>query len=252
MTNPGKTSPAFIAVLALAAGLAAAWTTQPFARAAGPDPAKTFSEVLRPYEGIQDYTVRIQAKVRIPDFRIPDFAGTVYFKHPDRFHLETKSFAPLPREAALFDPARFRPEKNRIAWLGSEAVDGVPVDVFRVEPLDEKGKVRSYRVWIGGSPKRILQVESLSVQGGKARARIRYALVRQGRGALWLPQRVDVHLTFPERGVRTPGSPLYSQDSPVSRGMARLESMPAEGSVAITYAGWTWNTGLDDARFRKK
>ncbi len=222
------------------------------AGAAGPDPALTLTEVLRPYEGMRDYSVRIQAKVRIPDFRVPDFSGTVYFKRPDRFHLETKNFAPLPREAALFDPARFRPEKNRITWLGGEAVEGTPADIFRVEPLAEKGKVRSYRVWIGGSPKRILQVESLSVQGGKARARIRYVHVRQSGEGLWLPQRVDVHLTFPERGVRTPDNPLYSQDSPVSRGMARLENMPAEGSVAITYSGWTWNTGLDDALFRKK
>ncbi|PKN34329.1 MAG: hypothetical protein CVU61_09120 [Deltaproteobacteria bacterium HGW-Deltaproteobacteria-19] len=242
-----------LVVIILLAALLGAGTATPLpAGAAGPDPARTFAEVLRPYEGIQDYTVRIQAKVSIPDFRVPDFAGTVYFKQPDRFHLETKSFAPLPRGAALFDPARFRPEKNRIAWLAAEAVDGVPADVFRVEPLEEKGKVRSYRVWVGGNPKRILQVESISVQGGKARARIRYALVRQGSEGLWLPERVDVQLTFPERGVRTPDSPFHSQDSPVSRGMARLENMPAEGSVSITYSGWTWNTGLDDALFKKK
>ncbi|NPU83596.1 MAG: hypothetical protein HPY65_03825 [Syntrophaceae bacterium] len=251
MMNPKRMSPMLLAALVLAAVLGSGWVPTP-AGAAGPDPVRTFTEVVRPYEGIRDYTVRIQAKIRIPDFRVPDFAARVYFKQPDRFHLETKNFAPLPRGAALFDPARFRPEKNRIVWLDAEAADGVPADVFRVEPLEEKGRIRSHRVWVGGSPKRILQVESLSVQGGKALARIRYTLVRQGDESLWLPQRVDVQLTFPERGVRSPENPFYSQDSPVSRGMARLENMPAEGSVAITYAGWTWNTGLDDALFKKK
>ncbi len=224
----------------------------PLAAAAGPDPVKTFSEVLRPYQNIQDYTVRIRAKVRIPEFRIPDFAATVYFKRPDRFHLETKNFAPLPRGAALFDPARFGPERNRITWLSAEKVDGVPAEVFRVEPLEEKGKIRSYRVWVGGSPKRILQVESVSVQGGKARARIHSAPVRQGGEEIWLPERVDVQLTFPERGVRSPDNLLYGSDSPVSRGMARLEDLPAEGTVQITYAGWVWNRGLDDTVFRKR
>jgi hypothetical protein len=213
---------------------------------------KTFSEILRPYQGIRDYTVRIRAKVRIPDFRIPDFAATVYFKRPDRFHLETKNFAPLPRGAALFDPARFGPERNRIIWLSAEKVDGVPAEVFRLEPLEEKGKIRSYRVWVGGSPKRILQVDSVSVQGGKARARIRYAPVRQGGEEIWLPERVDVQLTFPERGVRSPDNLVYGSDSPVSRGMARLEDLPAEGTVQITYDGWVWNRGLDDAVFRKR
>jgi hypothetical protein len=224
----------------------------PQAAPAGPDPVRTFAEVLRPYEGVRDYTVRIQARVRIPDFRVPDFSATVYFKRPDRFHVETKSFAPLPRGGALFDPFRFRPERNRIAWLSSEKAGGVPAEVFRVEPLEEKGQIRSYRVWVGGDPKRILQVESATVQGGKALARIRYAPVRRGGEELLLPERMDVQLTFPERGVRSPDNDLYGSENPVSRGMARLEDLPAGGSVAITYSGWTWNTGLDDALFRKK
>ena len=240
-----------VASIALAAASLAEWVG-PASAAAGPDPVKIFTEVLEPYGAIRDYTVRVEAKVRIPDFRVPDFAATVYFKRPDRFHLETKNFAPLPRGTALFDPFRFRPEKNRLSWLAVEPLEGVPADLFRVEPLDEKGKIRSYQVWIGGNPKRILQVESLSVQGVKARARIRYALVRQGSDGLWLPERVDVKMTFPERGVRPQGNLLYGPDSPVSRGMARLEDFPSEGAVEISYSGWAWNLGLDDSLFGKK
>jgi hypothetical protein len=242
---------AFLASLLLAAVLQEAWIG-PVAAVAGPNPVKTFAEVLDPYGVIQDYTVRIEAKVRIPDFRVPDFTATVYYKRPDRFHLETKNFAPLPRGAALFDPSRFRPEKNRISWLATETLEGVQADLFRVEPLEEKGKIRSYRVWIGGSPKCILQVESLSVQGVKARARIRYALIRQGSEGLWFPERVDVKMTFPERGVRPQDNLLYGSESPVSRGMARLENFPAEGDVEIIYSGWAWNRGLDDSLFGKK
>jgi len=250
MKVPAPAFSLFTAVL-LAAALGTGWLAPPLAVAAGPDPVKIFTEVLRPYEGIRDYTVRVQAEITIPDFRVPDFAATVYFKRPDRFHVETKSFAPLPRGAALFDPARFRPERNRIEWLSTEVVNGVPADVFRVEPREEKGRIRSSRVWVGGNPKRILQVESVSVQGGKALARIRYAPVRQGKEELWLPRRVDVKLTFPERGVRSPDNLIYGSDSPVSRGMARLESLPPEGSVSIGYSGWAWNTGLDDALFAR-
>ncbi len=242
---------ALLTALFLAAALQTA-QSGPAAAAAGPDPLKIFAEVLSPYDVIRDYTVRVEAKVRIPDFRVPDFTATVYFKRPDRFYLETKNFAPIPRGAALFDPFRFRPEKNRLSWLAVESLEGAPADLFRVEPLDEKEKIRSYQVWIGGNPKRILQVESLSVQGVKARARIRYALVRQGNEALWLPERVAVKMTFPERGVRPQENLLYGPDSPVSRGMARLEDLPSEGAVEITYAGWLWNRGLDDSLFRKK
>ena len=53
-------------------------------------------------------------------------------------------------------------------------------DVFRVEPLDAKALVRYYHVWVGGNPRRILQVESLSVKGTKGLVKLTYGTVETG------------------------------------------------------------------------
>ncbi len=103
----------------------------------------------------------------MPTIRIPDFSATLYFKRPDRFHIETKSFAPIPRNSGVFNPMQFDPEKNRITYIKSETLAQTRADLYRVEPLDAKSQVRYYHVWVGGVPGRILQVEYLSFRGTK-------------------------------------------------------------------------------------
>ena len=73
------------------------------AAAAGPDPGKVFAELMRPYRGLNDYTVKIHVKVDIPDIRVRDFSATLYFKKPDKFHVETRRFAPIPRNLGVFN-----------------------------------------------------------------------------------------------------------------------------------------------------
>ena len=58
---------------------------------------------------------KIQGKINMPTIRVPDFAATLYFKKPDRFHIETKRFAPIPRNSGVFNPFQFDPEKNLFA-----------------------------------------------------------------------------------------------------------------------------------------
>src|SRR3989339_370395 len=163
-----------------------------------PDPRHVFTELVKPYRDLNDYTVRIHAKVNMPTIRIPDFSATLYFKKPDLFHIETRSFAPIPRNSGVFNPFQFDPEKNRITYQRAENLDGARAELYRVEPLDAKARIRYYNVWVGGLPRRILQAESLSIQGTKGLVKLFYATVAQGGEKWLLPEKVHIHLTFPE------------------------------------------------------
>ena len=217
--------------------------------AARPDPGKVFTELIRPYRGLNDYTVKIQVKVDMPDIRVRDFGATLYFKKPDKFHVETRRFAPIPRNLGVFNPFQFDPEKNRIEFQRTENLDGAPADLYRLEPRDAKTPIRYYQVWVGGNPKRILQVESVSFQGTRGMVKIAHQLVEQSSGKWLLPAKVNVHLTFPER-VQPPEG-LTTQDNPISGGMRRLEEMSGEGDIDIVYTDWQVNTGLDDSLFKE-
>ena len=215
------------------------------AAAARPDPGQVFADLIRPYRGLNDYTVKIRAKVDMPEIRVPDFSATIYFKKPDKFHVETRRFAPIPRNSGVFNPFQFDPEKNRIEFLRTENVEGAPADLYRVEPLDPKSPIRYYQVWVGGNPKRILQVESLSLRGTRAMVKVTHQLVEQSDGKWLLPAKVQVHLTFPE-GVKAPEG---LRDNPIAGGMRQLDEMSGEGDITIAYTDWRVNTGLDDSLF---
>lgn len=217
-----------------------------------PDPRQVFTELVKPYRNLNDYIVRIQAKADIPTIRIPDFTATLYFKKPDRFHIETKSFAPLPRNSGLFNPFQFDSEKNRITYQRTESLNGVQADLYRAEPLDSKIMVRYFNIWIGGRPMRILQVESLSFRGTKGLVKLSYRNVEQSSGTWLLPEKVHVHLTFPEGAPNLDAWSLTARDNPISGGMRRLDEVSGEGDLDLAYSDWQVNTGLDDRLFEKK
>ncbi len=219
------------------------------AAASRPDPRQVFADLLRPYQGLNDYTVKITAKVDMPTVRVPDFTATLFFKRPDKFHVETRRFAPIPRNSGVFNPFQFDPAKNRLEFLWTQNLAGAPADVYRVAPRDAKSPIRQYHLWVGGTPKRILQVESLSLRGTRATVKIDYRPVEQKDGAWLLPEKVHVHLTFPE-GVQTPEG-LTSPDNPVTGGMRRLDEISGEGDITIVYEGWRVNTGLDNSLFKQ-
>ena len=217
----------------------------------GPDPRQVFAELVKPYRNLNDYTVKIHAKVSLPTIRVPDFTATLYFKKPDRFHIETRSFAPIPRNSGVFNPSQFDPEKNRITYQRTENLDGARTDLYRVEPLDAKSQIRYFNVWVGGIPGRILQMENLSFRGTKALVKLSYGIVTQGDEKWLLPEKVHVHLTFPEGVQNLDASSLIAKDNPVSGGMGRLDEISGEGDIRIAYSDWLVNTGLDDRLFKK-
>ena len=216
-----------------------------------PDPGQVFAELLKPYRNLNDYTVKINATVNLPAIRVPDFAATLYFKKPDRFHIETKSFAPIPRNGGFFNPSQFAPEKNLISYQRTDNLEGIRADLYKVEPLDAKTMVRYYNVWVGGNPRRIIQMENLSFRGIKGLVKLSYATVVQEAEKWLLPEKIHIHLTFPE-GVQSPdASSFTAKDSPISGGRGRLDELSGEGDIHITYSSWKINTGLDNSLFKK-
>ncbi len=82
VTSPGSTARTschekrpydvcLLVVIILLAALLGAGTATPLLPGCRSGSGQDFRRGLRPFEGIQDYTVRIQAKVSIPDFRVP-------------------------------------------------------------------------------------------------------------------------------------------------------------------------------------
>lgn len=217
-----------------------------------PGAPQVFDAIMRPYRNLSDYTVKIQVKVMIPGFRIPDFEAFLYFKKPDKLHIETKSFAPIPRNSGFFDPFQFDPEKNRITFKQTVNLDNVQADLYKVEPGESETRIRYYNVWVGGNPGRILQVENHSFKGTKALVKLTYKNIEQSPENWLMPEKAHIHLTFPEGMQGNDNSSFLIKDNPVSAGRIKPDEMQGEGDIYISYSNWQINTGLDDSLFQIK
>lgn len=213
-------------------------------------PWQVFQAIIRPYQTLSDYTVKIQVKVMIPGLRMPDFEADLYFKKPDKLHIETKSFAPIPRNSGFFDPFQFDPEKNRITFIQTVNLNDMQAELYKVEPGESETRVRFYNVWVGGNPRRILQVENHSFKGTKALVKLTYMNVEQGTEKWLMPEKAHIHLTFPEGMQRQDNSSFLIKDNPVAAGRSKPEEMQGEGDIYISYSDWHINTGLDDSLFQ--
>jgi hypothetical protein len=217
-----------------------------------PGSVQVFEAIIRPYRDMNDYTVKIQVKVMIPGFRIPDFTADLYFKKPDKFHIETKSFAPIPRNSGFFDPLQFDPGKNRITFKQTVNLEGMQANLYRVEPGESETRVRFYNLWIGGNPRRILQVENHSFKGTTALVKLSYINVERSSEIILMPEKAHIHLIFPEGMQSNDNSSFLIKDNPVSAGRLKPDNLQGEGDIYISYSNWQINKGLDDSLFQNK
>jgi len=69
-----------------------------------PTPAELLAGLTRQFNRVQDYTVEVRLSIQLPRFRLPRKQITVYFKQPDRWKVETRGFALVPRTGFIPRP----------------------------------------------------------------------------------------------------------------------------------------------------
>jgi outer membrane lipoprotein-sorting protein len=220
--------PALFAI-ALAALAGAAAAQQPA------DAATVLRNVQREFDRVNDYRADIDAVAQVPNMKVPPMHAVVYFKKPDRVHIESPGFAMLPRDAVTLNPRMLGEELYDAVLQGSEAVDGV--SCLKLKLLAKSDTLRLQRVMLYVDPARwiILRMTTDPAQGSTADARFTYAKVEN---RWWMPTRVQLQMTL-GAGVR-----------PRSMPKEKLKETERSGAtVTLTYTNYRVNKGISDAVF---
>lgn len=199
--------------------------------------------VERTLEGIQDYTVQLQATVDMERLQVPSMSATMYFKAPDKIHFESTSFAMLPREGLALNPADLR-RTFRGEYLGQDTLDGVLREVLRLHPLREDSRRRSMTLWVDPSRWVVTQLRSQPFEGRRLLASFFYVRVKE---EFWLPETLVVSFETltptPETGISLP------EAAPEAR---RQRAPLRQGTITVVYTDYRVNTGLPDDMFEEK
>jgi len=196
------------------------------------------TNVKHRFDQVKDYTATITATVNMERMKIPEMKATVYFKQPDKMHIESKNFSMLPKEGLGMNPADML-AKYDATLLKSEKRNGVLFYELRLVTKAEKGKqVREYFVSVNGDAWVVSHIESFPMPGRKITIDFTHALVAD---QYWLPSTINVNYSSEQ-----------TDEPPADPQPGRQRSIPRKGSASVRYSDYKVNTGLSDDIFEKK
>ena len=197
---------------------------------------KILENVKEQYDRIRDYTVTLDIKPDIERFTTKEMTLTLYYKQPNKVHIESKGFVMIPRQLFESNPAelllKFDP-----TLLETKKEAGRILYILRLlsKPEQNRPAMENY-VTIDGTRWVILEMRAVPAFGRSIDITFDYALV--GNEYL-LPSVMHASFNF------------GTNDDPTAK-MKGFKGMPTKGTVEIRYSNYVVNSGLSDTLFEKE
>ncbi len=188
------------------------------------------------FDRINDYSVDIKASLKVPGLSVPEMSVKMYFKKPDKVHVESESFAMLPRDAVMFHPSMFKPEEYDAVTQGTRDVRGT--QCRKITLLAKSDTVRLQRVVLFIDPvrKQILRMEADPGEAASVTVDFTYIAV----DGHTLPVTIAIEM-------RSPRMPRRPDMKPGSRKNGKAE----KAFIRLSYANYAINKGISDKIFLK-
>lgn len=207
------------------------------------DPDEILNNVIKAFEEIEDYVVDVNIKVDVSFLKVPESHAKIYFKQPDKVHLESDGFALLPKQGMNFSPLGFLKTDYTALFDKEINLNGTEVSVIKVIPLDELSDVILTTFWIDQATSRIMKVESSRKPSGTFSIDFTYPKDKLG---FLLPE--SMVFTFAIEDMHFPtgitGDPNSGSDNKNQK-----EEKDKTGKVYINYSNYKINQGLSDDLF---
>ena len=198
---------------------------------------KILQNVKAQFDAVQDYTVVLDIKPDIERFKANEMRLTLFFKQPNKIHIESKNFVMIPKQLFEINPsdllAKFDP-----FLMGKEQFNGMETYKLRLisKPEKKRPAVESY-VWIDAARWVVVHFEATPMEGQLITIDIDYLTVD---GKYTLPKTMNAKLDF-QQNTDSLAEKIYSPNR-----------IPRKGNVELRYSDYKVNQGLSDEIFEKK
>ncbi len=203
-------------------------------------------KVKTEFEKIEDYQVDVKIKVDVDFLKMPDREATIFYKKPDKFHINSENFAMLPKSGMNFSPFEFLNYEYTSFYEGEDTINGILTSVIKVIPLEGRAEVILSTFWVDTKRNLILKVESSRKPQGDFVIDLSYS---KTEGNFWLPSSMIFTFTI-DRSI-LPRRFMEDQDS--KSGEIENDSTKVKtGKVFLTYSNYRVNVGLPDEIFEER
>ena len=210
------------------------------------DPEAILNKVKAEFSKIEDYTVDVKVKVDVDFLKMPDREAKIYYKQPDKIHIQSEGFAMLPKEGLNFSPLSLLNSNFTSFYVREDTLNRIVTSVIKVIPLDGRSDVILSTLWVDIKRDLILKVESSRKPEGTFTIDMDYLKTEKG---FWLPS--SLVFTFSIDRSILPRKFNFDTDSDLKKAMEESTKVQT-GKVFIDYSNYKVNTGLSDEIFTQK
>lgn len=208
------------------------------------DPEIILRKLLEKFDKVEDYQVDIRIKVDVEFIKAPESKAKIYFKQPDKIHIESETFALLPKDGLNFSPSGLLGKKYTSIYEKDDIIDGNKVSVIKIIPLGE-GNVILTTLFIDDDESLIRKLETTTKTEGTFSINLKY----KPESKYPLPS--EMIFSFDLEALNLPPGISGELSSESEEKLKEERNRPVRGKVYITYSNYKINQGIPDEIFNK-
>jgi len=163
-------------------------------------PMQMMQKALSVQQQVNDYTATVTVSINAPNVQIPSRSMNVYFKRPDKLHVESEGIAVVPRDALLMGNLAKHLEDNTQATLaGTGTLSGRPVWCIKLTPRDAEIATGRMLCWIDTERYVLLRTEVWDGAHKAMTVNFSYSVVQQ---RYWMPSQIQCEVASGALGDR--------------------------------------------------
>jgi outer membrane lipoprotein-sorting protein len=204
------------------------------------NPDDILDGIKEAFKKIEDYEVDISVKIDVDFLKVPDSEAKLYFKQPNKIHVESEKFALLPRQGLDFSPLGLISGKYTALYEQEDTIRNIPTSVVKIIPLGNDGDIILSTFWVDQTRNLIIRMESTKKPTGTFTIDFTYKI---NDDYYELPSQME--FTFTVDRMMFP----RGMDGQLEEDDSDKKSDNTTGKVYISYTNYKVNQGLPDDLF---
>ncbi|MEO5681980.1 MAG: hypothetical protein ABIQ88_05020 [Chitinophagaceae bacterium] len=194
---------------------------------------------------VNDYEASGEMKTSVSFMKVPAAQVKVYFKKPGKIKIKNeKGISLVPKGTVSISLNNLLSGQFQALDGGADNINGVPVKVVKLLPLDENGEVVLSKLYIDEKNALILKAKTTTRESGTNELEMSY-----GKFAAYaLPDKII--FTFNTQDYKLPKGVTFDYDDGSPRKKETAASQNQRGKIEIAYAAYVINKGIADAVFK--
>jgi outer membrane lipoprotein-sorting protein len=209
------------------------------------DAAALVQKVKAKLDKVNDYEASGQMKTSVSFMKVPAALVKVYFKKPGKIKIKNeKGISLVPKGTVSISLNNLLSGEFQALDGGADNVNGVPVKVVKLLPVDENGEVVLSKLYIDEARLLILKAKTTTRESGTNELEMMY-----GKFAAYaLPDKII--FSFNTQDYKLPKGVTFDYDDGSPKKKETAASQNQRGKIEIAYSNYIINKGIDDSIFK--